>query len=118
MKTYAHLAVEFRDHTAVVTIQNPPANTWNRDSLLALETLIADLNQNRDIYALVLTGEGEKFFSAGADLKLFAEGDKAVAREMARLFGRALRRYRIIAVSVLLPSMAMPWGRFRGGLGM
>lgn len=104
MKTYAHLAVEFRDHTAVVTIQNPPANTWNRDSLLALETLIADLNQNRDIYALVLTGEGEKFFSAGADLKLFAEGDKAVARAMARLFGRAfeaLSNYRGVSIAAI-----------------
>jgi len=37
----------------------------------------------------VLTGAGEKFFSAGADLKVFADGDKAMARAMARRFGEA-----------------------------
>jgi enoyl-CoA hydratase/carnithine racemase len=44
---------------------------------------------DREIYSLVVTGDGEKFFSAGADLKLFAGGDKATAREMARHFGEA-----------------------------
>ena len=43
----------------------------------------------RTIYALVITGAGEKFFSAGADLKLFADGDPENARTMARYFGEA-----------------------------
>ena len=76
MNHYAHLNVEKRGHTAVITIDNPPANTWNRDSLSALKRLVAGPNADRDIYALVITGQGEKFFSAGADLKLFADGDK------------------------------------------
>jgi enoyl-CoA hydratase/carnithine racemase len=37
----------------------------------------------------VITGEGEKFFSAGADLKLFADGDPENARRMAVYFGEA-----------------------------
>lgn len=89
MNHYAHLNLEKRGHTAVITIDNPPANTWNRDSLSALKRLVADLNADRDIYALVITGQGEKFFSAGADLKLFADGDKKVATEMTMLFGEA-----------------------------
>ncbi|OWY40602.1 enoyl-CoA hydratase [Xenophilus sp. AP218F] len=89
MQTYAHLNVEKRGHTAVVTIDTPPANTWNRESLAALKRLVADLNADRDIYALVITGQGEKFFSAGADLNLFADGDKKVAAEMTMLFGEA-----------------------------
>ena len=47
------------------------------------------LNSERDIYALVLTGAGDRFFSAGADLKLFADGDPATAERMGRLFGEA-----------------------------
>ncbi|MGY0614381.1 enoyl-CoA hydratase [Vibrio sp. FJH11] len=77
------------NHVAVITMNNPPANTWTAESLSSLKSLILDLNQNREVYALVITGSGEKFFSAGADLKLFADGDKAVALEMARSFGEA-----------------------------
>ncbi|AUI87950.1 enoyl-CoA hydratase [Vibrio azureus] len=77
------------NHVAVVTMNNPPANTWTVESLTALKALVLDLNENKNIYALVLTGAGDKFFSAGADLKLFADGDKAVALKMARLFGEA-----------------------------
>ena len=47
------------------------------------------LNKQRDIYALAITGAGEKFFSAGADLKLFTDGDPATARTMAEYFGQA-----------------------------
>ena len=89
MTHYPHLLLDIQQHTALVTISNPPANTWNADSLSGLIELVHDLNANRDIYALVLTGEGSKFFSAGADLNMFADGDPAVARKMARLFGQA-----------------------------
>lgn len=87
--SYEGLRLEVAGHTATLTLANPPANTWTQKSLAALKQLVADLNANREVYSLVVTGEGEKFFSAGADLKLFADGDKAVARDMARRFGEA-----------------------------
>ncbi len=37
----------------------------------------------------MVTGAGEKFFSAGAELRTFADGDVAIASEMARAFGFA-----------------------------
>jgi len=89
MSEYTNLTVERRGHVALVTMDNPPANTWTRDGLIALTRLMADLEADSDIYALVLTGQGEKFFSAGADLKQFADGDPAVAAEMGRRFGEA-----------------------------
>lgn len=89
MTTYEGLELERRGHAAVVTLANPPANTWTEQSLAALTRLVRDLDADREVYALVVTGQGEKFFSAGADLKAFAGGDKAVAREMARRFGAA-----------------------------
>ncbi|AXQ31386.1 enoyl-CoA hydratase [Solimonas sp. K1W22B-7] len=87
--SYTNLKLEKRDHTAVLFLSNPPAHTWTAESLADLKRLVADLNADREIYALVITGEGAKFFSAGADLKLFADGDKARARELARRFGEA-----------------------------
>jgi len=98
------LTVEKHGHTALITINQPPANTWDRDSLIGLKQLVEHLNHDDDIYALVITGQGSKFFSAGADLKLFADGDKARAREMARRFGEAfeaLRDFRGVSIAAI-----------------
>lgn len=89
LSTSQKLKVELHGHTALVTIDNPGANTWDKESLPALKELVEKLNADRNIYALVITGAGEKFFSAGADLTLFADGDPEVARTMAVYFGEA-----------------------------
>ena len=83
------LTVSMQENTLVVTINNPPANTWDEQSLAGLADLVTASNADSSVYALVITGNGEKFFSAGADLNLFADGDKTVARDMAENFGRA-----------------------------
>ena len=83
------LLVEVIEHTAVVTFNNPPAHTWTQQSLTDLRDLVLTLNDDRDIYALVLTGSGDKFFSAGADLNVFASGDKKIAKNMSDIFGQA-----------------------------
>jgi enoyl-CoA hydratase/carnithine racemase len=76
-------------HVALLTLNNPPANTFTAAGLLELTTLIDELNRNMTVYAVVVTGQGEKFFSAGADLKSFADGDEVQARLMAQRFGEA-----------------------------
>lgn len=104
MSQYTNLKLEKRGHTALLTLSNPPAHTWTADSLAALRRLVLDLNADRDVYALVITGEGAKFFSAGADLNLFADGDKARAREMARRFGEAfetLAAFRGVSIAAI-----------------
>lgn len=98
------LLVEMRGNTALVTLNNPPANTWDQENLAGLETLVARCNADPDVYALVITGSGEKFFSAGADLKLFAAGDKAVAATMAAAFGaafEALSGFRGVSIAAI-----------------
>jgi len=98
------IQLEKRDHTAILTINNPPANTWTLASLNALEEAIEALNADRNIFALVVTGQGEKFFSAGADLKSFADGDIANAELMGKAFGRAfiaLSRFRGVSIAAM-----------------
>lgn len=85
----AELKLQREGHVAVITIANPPANTWTETTLAQLKAIIAELNADKNNYALVITGEGEKFFSAGADLNLFAGGDVGVASKMSRAFGDA-----------------------------
>ena len=103
-REHTGLKVERDDHVAIVTLSNPPANTWTVHSLAALRDLVKALDADREVYALVVTGEGEKFFSAGADLKQFASGDKAAAREAARRFGEAfeaLSAFRGVSIAAI-----------------
>lgn len=80
------------NHTCIITISNPPANTWTPESLLALKNLVPELEANKNIYAAIITGQGEKFFSAGADLKRFNEGKEA-ARHFITVFGEAFEAW-------------------------
>ncbi|MDG5498342.1 enoyl-CoA hydratase [Marinobacter sp. BGYM27] len=98
------IQLEKRGHIAVLTINNPPANTWTEESLAALTETIESLNTDRDVFALVVTGQGEKFFSAGADLKSFADGDIDRANRMAQAFGKAfatLTRFRGVSIAAI-----------------
>lgn len=92
-----------QDHTAFITIDNPPANTWTPEDLRALEDLVGTLNEDRGVYAAVLTGAGEKFFSAGADLKSF-RSDKVLARHFIARFGaafEALMNARFVSIAAI-----------------
>ena len=71
-------------HVALITLNNPSANTFTAEGLLQLTALVGELNRNLDVYAAVVTGQGDKFFSAGADLKTFADG---AVHKQTRTFG-------------------------------
>jgi enoyl-CoA hydratase/carnithine racemase len=90
-------------HTALIRIDNPPANTWTPESLKELETLVARLDADRSVFAAVITGTGERFFSAGADLKSF-QGDKELARRFISAFGyafEALMNARFVTIAAI-----------------
>jgi enoyl-CoA hydratase/carnithine racemase len=98
------LLMEMRGHTALITINTPPANTWDEESLPSLGNLVKQLNQDDECYSLVITGQGEKFFSAGADLNMFASGDKLVARDLATKFSAAfetLSQFRGVSIAAI-----------------
>ncbi|WP_435950874.1 enoyl-CoA hydratase [Psychrobacter sp. DM8] len=104
MTEYTNLKLSIDGATATITLHNPPAHTWTMESLPALKQLIADLNANDEVYAIILHGDGEKFFSAGADLNNFSDGDKGRAISMAIAFGEAfeaLSNYRGVSIAVI-----------------
>jgi len=91
-------------HVAVITLNNPPANTFTAEDLAALKSTITELDRNLDVYAAVITGQGGKFFSAGAELKSFADGDKALALLMMQRFGsafEALQEARCVIIAAI-----------------
>ncbi len=98
------LILEKIDNTAKITINNPSANTWDLESLSGLEEIIELLNKDDEVFSLVITGQGEKFFSAGADLKIFHEGGKDAAKEMSNAFSKAfeaLSKFRGVSIAAI-----------------
>ncbi len=69
--------VQYRveDGVAVITLADPPANTYTYEMNRQLDDCILRARMDNDVYVLVLTGAGEKFFSAGANIKMLASVD-------------------------------------------
>ena len=66
--------VEYQKHggVALLTLNNPPANAYSHDMHRELDAAIVQARFDDAVHVLVLTGAGEKFFCAGADLGLMA----------------------------------------------
>lgn len=97
------LKLEKHGAIACITMTNPPANTWTEESLLGLRDLVNSLNEDKDNIALIITGDGEKFFSAGADLKSF-NASPIAPQNMAYAFGEAfetLSWYKGISIAAI-----------------
>lgn len=65
----AELSTVDRSGVLVVSMDNPPANAMNRALIRGLAQLFVDLAEVADTPAVVLTGGGDRFFTAGGDIK-------------------------------------------------
>jgi len=76
---------------AYVTLDNPPANSYD---LAFMQAFAADVDEAiaSDARVVVVRSASEKFFSAGADVKRFLEGDVDANMEMIRTSQAAFRR--------------------------
>jgi enoyl-CoA hydratase len=64
--------IEYRvdNGIAVLEINRPPANAYNTELLKELDEAVLNARFDDNVHAIVITGKLEKFFSAGADIKL------------------------------------------------
>jgi len=60
---------------AVIEMFDPPANTYTYEMNRQLDDAILAARMDNDVYVIVLTGAGDKFFSAGANIKMLANVD-------------------------------------------
>jgi enoyl-CoA hydratase/carnithine racemase len=76
---------------AYVTLDNPPANSYD---LAVMRRLAADVDEAiaSDAQVVIVRSASERFFSAGADVKRFLEGDVEASMEMIRVSQAAFRR--------------------------
>ncbi len=79
------------NHTLIVTVSRPESlNALNADVLNGLHKIIQEAYQNNDVKGIILTGDGDKAFVAGADIKelssLNIEQAFALAQKGQKLF--------------------------------
>src|SRR3984957_446615 len=60
---------------AVIELADPPANTYSYEMNRQLDDAILQARMDNDVHVVVLTGAGEKFFSAGANIQMLTEVD-------------------------------------------
>ena len=88
-----NVCLEKADKLAVVTINRPKAlNALNSETLRELDYVIEDLENDNDIYCVILTGSGEKSFVAGADIAEMKDLNSKEAEEFGLLGNRVFRR--------------------------
>jgi enoyl-CoA hydratase/carnithine racemase len=86
-----NIKYEKKDHIALITIEHPPANAWNLATMLDFEKAIDDVENDKDVRVVILTGGGEKCFSAGFDVSDAANGPETSAK--GRVLWRRIDRF-------------------------
>ncbi|HEX9428297.1 MAG TPA: enoyl-CoA hydratase/isomerase family protein [Candidatus Polarisedimenticolia bacterium] len=57
---------------AVLEMNDPPANTYTHEMMQQLDAAILKARMDDAVHVILLRGAGEKFFSAGANIKMLA----------------------------------------------
>ncbi|WP_370280375.1 enoyl-CoA hydratase-related protein, partial [Pontibacterium sp.] len=71
----APLHIERHESVLLITLDRPKANAIDSTTSLALYQAFSDFEADPSLQVAVLTGGGERFFSAGWDLNAAQEGE-------------------------------------------
>ena len=66
------LDYEARDGIALITLDDPPVNAYSYEMMQQLDRAILDARMDESVQVIVITGKGEKFFCAGANIEMLA----------------------------------------------
>ena len=87
------MTLKLEDSIAIIKINRPKAlNALNQATLKELELVIDDLNQNKKVKAVIVTGEGKKAFVAGADISEMKDMSVKEAKKFSLLGHRVFNK--------------------------
>jgi len=66
---------ETREGVAYVTLDDPPANTYTYQMMRQLDEAVLNARFDHDVHVIVLTGMGQKFFCAGANISMLQNAE-------------------------------------------
>src|SRR4029078_12757992 len=58
---------------AIFELNDPPANTYTYEMNKELDAHILNARMDDDVHVIVIRGAGDKFFSAGANIRMLSE---------------------------------------------
>ncbi len=58
---------------AILTLSDPPANTYTHEMMQTLDQRVLAARMDESVQVIVITGSGEKFFCAGANIQMLAD---------------------------------------------
>ncbi|MCC6278938.1 MAG: enoyl-CoA hydratase/isomerase family protein [Oligoflexia bacterium] len=99
---YETLLFDRKESVGIITINRPKSlNALNEKVIEELDNLFDQVETDRSLRALILTGSGEKAFVAGADIAAMAEMDANQAHEFAKKGQALTRRIEIMKIPVI-----------------
>jgi len=81
--SYKNIIFDVKEDRAFLTINRPPMNILDIATMKEMNDAITSLDNNKNIKALIITGSGEKAFSAGVDV---TEHTEEKVEEMLQVF--------------------------------
>ena len=71
---YENVLINTENGIRIITINRPTQlNALNKKTISELSQALSDSDQDTSVGLIIITGEGEKSFVAGADIKEFAD---------------------------------------------
>jgi enoyl-CoA hydratase/carnithine racemase len=65
------------DGIAVLELNDPPANTYSYEMMQEIDAAVLSARMDAAVHVIVITGAGEKFFCAGANIAMLKDADPA-----------------------------------------
>ncbi len=69
------IRVSAADGVTTIALCDPPANTYSYEMMLEIDSAVLAARMDQNVHVIVLTGEGEKFFCAGANIGTLKSAD-------------------------------------------
>ncbi|MEK9501027.1 enoyl-CoA hydratase/isomerase family protein [Gaopeijia maritima] len=66
---------EVRDKVGILTLDDPPANTYTYEMFQQFDAAVLKARMDSNVEVIMITGAGDKFFSAGANISMLNEAD-------------------------------------------
>jgi enoyl-CoA hydratase/carnithine racemase len=71
----AKIAYSTAAGVATIELNDPPANTYSYEMMREIDSAVLDARMDASVHVIVLRGAGDKFFCAGANIRMLTEAE-------------------------------------------